>query len=83
MANIQTETFDLPVQWASYFINSDPTGLEDDEQSAADAWWDSVFTGQDVSCCDVSEEPWFAWHHDADGFSLAGDVATFTFIINS
>ena len=82
MAQFTIETFDLPTHWASYFVNGDLSGLEDEEQTAADAWWLDTFGACEVSCADVSEEHWFAWRHDADAFSLAGDVATFTFLIH-
>lgn len=82
MARFTVETYELPTHWAPYFVNADPSGLEDDEQAAADAWWADTFGARDVSCADVSEEHWFAWRHDADAFSLAGDVATFSFLIH-
>ena len=61
-----SETYELPTIWASYFINADATGLDDDEQAAADAWWEDTFGGLTVSCSDISEESWFSWRHDAD-----------------
>lgn len=82
MARFTIETFDLPRHWASYFVNGDLSGLEDAEQAAADAWWADNFGAREVSCADVSEDHWFAWGHDADTFSHAGDVATFTFLIH-
>ena len=82
MAPFTAETYELPSAWASYFVNADATGLEDDEQAAADAWWADTFGAMTASCTDISAETWFSWRHDADAFSLAGDVAAFTFVIH-
>lgn len=32
------DTCEAPASWASYLVNGDASGLEDDEQAAADAW---------------------------------------------
>jgi hypothetical protein len=82
VARFTSETYELPTIWASYFVNADASGLDDEEQAAADAWWADNFGALTVSCSDISEESWFAWRHDADAFSLAGDVASFSFLIH-
>ena len=79
---METREYELPSHWASYLINNDPTGLEDDEQTLIDEWHTSVFSEESVSCCDVSEHTGFMKNHDARQFALAGDCATFTFIIH-
>ena len=79
---METREFYLPSHWASYFVNGDATGLEDDEQALADEWHTNEFGEASVSCCDVSEDTNFMKNHDARQFALAGDCATFTFIIH-
>ncbi len=83
MTAFVSETYELPIHWASYFVNGDATGLHNDDQASADDWWDETFSGRDVSCCGVSEDHWFAKYHDADDYCLACDVATFSFLIHS
>jgi len=82
MSSFCVETFVLPVHWASYFVNADPSGLEDVDIAAADGWWAEAFPGQCVSCTDVAEDSGFCRFHDADGWCLACDAATFTFLIH-
>jgi len=81
MANLRVETFQLPTHWASYFVNADATGLDDADVLAADGWWDAVFSGQSVSCCDVVGDGSFCRFHDADQWCLPCEAATFTFLI--
>ena len=81
MAILRVETFQLPTHWASYYVNSDRSGLDDDDIAAADGWWDETFPGQSVSCCDVAEDGSFCRFHDADQWCLACEAATFTFLI--
>jgi hypothetical protein len=77
------ETYTLPLHWASYFINSDPSGLDDSDLDAADGWWGATFGARSASCTDVSEEHHFTKYHDADSWCLASDAAVFTFLIHS
>jgi hypothetical protein len=73
-----TETYTLPIYWASYLINGDASGLEDNEQEEIDAWMESEEPGD---CVDVGEDYWFSSHNDAHT-NLAGDVAEYTFLKN-
>jgi hypothetical protein len=66
---------DAPSAWASYLINGDASGLEDDEQRACDAWLKSEKLGAPVDCFDAG----FCHSHDASGFALAGDCQTYVF----
>ena len=71
------ETYTLPSHWASYLVNSDPTGLEDDEQETVDRFVDCERLGH---CVDVSEETAFVHYHDARLYGvLPGDCADYTF----
>jgi hypothetical protein len=36
MASFRIETYELPIHWGSYFINADPSGLDDGDIAAAD-----------------------------------------------
>lgn len=81
MAKLRVETYELPTHWASYFVNSDPSSLDEADIEAADGWWEETFPGQSVSCSDVAEDNCFAKYHDADRWCLPCDVATFTFLI--
>ena len=65
--------YTLPVYWASYLVNNDPSGLEDSEIAEADSFIDREKPG---FCVDVSE-PWFSHTNDAN--NLGGDVAYFIF----
>ena len=35
---VKTVNYTIPASWLSYLINSDPSGIEDDEVSEADAF---------------------------------------------
>lgn len=82
MSSLEIETFQLPSHWASYFINADPSSLDDSDIAAADGWWEETFPCLAVSCVDVTEEGHFCKHHDGDRWCLACEVATFTFLIH-
>jgi hypothetical protein len=77
------ETYTLPVHWASYFVNADPSRLDDSDLDAANGWWAVTFGAQSVTCTDVSEEHHFTKYHDADRWSLASDAAVFSFLIHN
>ena len=82
MSSLRVETFQLPTHWASYFVNADPSGLEDADIKAADGWWYATFCAdQSVSCADVSDDGNFSKYHDADRWCLPCEVASFTFLI--
>ena len=66
---------DAPSYWASYLINGDASGLEDDEQRACDAWLASEKLGTPVDCFDAG----FCANHDARSYALPGDCQTYVF----
>ena len=59
MSSFEIETFQLPTHWDCYFINADPSSLDDADIAAADGWWEETFPCQSVSCVDVTEEGHF------------------------
>lgn len=74
--NIATFTATAPICWASYLINGDSSGLDDNEIEQADAW----ITRMGGYVSDVGEAE-FASRHDAWAeCPLAGDVAEYTII---
>lgn len=66
-----------PEYWASYLINGDASGLDDAEQSAADAWMRSIGLGDPV---DVESVGFDVIHTAHLGGRFAGDVARYTFL---
>lgn len=78
---MQTETYDLPVYWASALINGDESGLSEEDAEALEGFtaWMIAHYGK-CWAIDVSEDSWFARSHDAWQWQpLAGHVATYTF----
>jgi len=73
---MQTEVRTLPAYWASYLINADASGMEDNEVQEIEYYLEREGLGAPVDC----EMTGFAWINDAN--SLGGDVADYTFIIN-
>jgi hypothetical protein len=74
--SFQTEIYSLPSYWASYLINGDASGMDDDEQAQCDAFLESLPYG--FSCVDYSEESDF--RHSNDAGTLAGDCLDYTFM---
>lgn len=73
------ETYNLPTHWASYLVNSDPTGLNDDEQETVDRFIDGEGLGH---CIWVREESSFMKYHDARLYGvLAGECSEYTFSV--
>lgn len=70
---IKTEEFLLPVHWASYLINNDASGYEDDEQEI-DEWVTCNAPGPCIGCADESE-----LCRQGDDGGLMCDRAVFTF----
>lgn len=68
----------LPDSWASYLVNGDASGLDDAEQAACDAWFDS-HAEKLLGCCDCSETSEFRSHNDAG--TIAGNCLYFRFPI--
>lgn len=82
MKTINTITYKLPSYWASYLINGDASGLEDNEQEQIDAWTERQRKSANTSlfsCADCSE-PYFSWCDDAG--RMGGDVCDYTFLID-
>lgn len=77
----EIEYFELPVYWASAFVNGDNSGYTTEDINQIDAFtqWMVEEYGQ-CWCLDMEEDHWFSEQHDATRFGvLACDVATFAF----
>lgn len=74
---IDTVELTAPSAWASYLLNDDPSGLEDSDIAACDAWLEREGLGAPVSC----EDAGFLWRHDArQECPLGADCQTYTFM---
>ena len=81
----ETVTYTAPACWASYWINSNASGLEDHEIAEADAAFDRILKDypdagpHPVDC----GENYFAHSHDFTHLTkyAAGDVCDYTFLI--
>jgi hypothetical protein len=71
---LTTETYTAPSSWASYLINGDASGIDDDDQREADAFVESVGAGSPVDCEDVG------FIRRPDFGKLAGDCQRYTFL---
>jgi hypothetical protein len=69
--------YTAPTHWACYFINSDPSGLEDDDIAAADAFIDSLDLGIPVDCL---EGDFMSYHDAREFYPLAADCSTYVFL---
>jgi len=69
-----TVTYSMPIYWASYLINGDASGMEDDEIKEADEAIEAIGLGSPV---DVGESE---FRNRGDYGHLAGDYADYTFI---
>ena len=74
----EMDKWDLPISWASYLVNNDPSGLTEDEVSAIDGWCEEYASNK--SCVSVGEEYNFCSYHDGDEFWAADDCAVFIFM---
>lgn len=75
---MRQHTLTAPSSWASYLINGDASGMEDDEIEACDEWIESESLGTPVDC---SEESNFITYHDARAhYPYAADCSTYTFL---
>lgn len=80
---IECVEFTAPSEWASYLINGDASGLDDDEQALADSFVryaveECGASGWPVNC----EDAGFIFYHDArtwTGCDYAADCQTYTF----
>lgn len=77
MAKLDVLEFTLPAYWASYLINGDSSGIDDDDKAAADRFLQENNLPAPVSC---SDESWFSWHNDS-GNGLGGDVLEYSFLV--
>jgi hypothetical protein len=76
---METTTATAPAYWASYLINGDASGIDDDDREACDSWLESLDGWYVVGVADDDDgepmEAYFARSHDASDYSpLAGDV---------
>lgn len=71
---IKTEEFLLPAHWASYLINNDASGYEDDEETEIVQWLVCNAPGPCVGCADESE-----LCRQGDDGGLMCERAVFTF----
>lgn len=79
---IKSFTVTAPSYWASYYINGDASGLEDDELKAADAFFD--YLAKDVpnlSCTDAEDAGFVRYHDACDFYPYAADCSTYTFLV--
>jgi hypothetical protein len=77
--NIDVIEVTAPECWASYLINGDASGLDDNEQKACDSWLASLAPYTDCLDCLDCVPAGFMWWHDARGYALAADCETYTF----
>lgn len=73
-SRFETETYSMPIYWASYLINGDASGIDDDDIVQADAAIEDIGLGAPV---DVSESE---FRSRGDYGRLAGDYADYTFL---
>jgi hypothetical protein len=70
-----------PSNWASYLINDDASGMDDNEIAACDAWLKAEFSRQSHYCVDCVEAGFMRYHDAASFYPLAADCAEYTFIV--
>jgi hypothetical protein len=75
--SLDTIEVTAPSAWASYLINDDASGLDDQEQAQCDAWVASLAPHTyAIDCADAG----FRWRHDAHAFCpLGADCQRYTF----
>ena len=75
------EEYTLPAHWACALVNSDTSGLDDEEEAALDAFTEYMMEQYGRCwCLDCDEETWFTSYHDATCYGIGGcDVAVFQF----
>ena len=79
---IKTFTVTAPSHWASYYINSDASGLEDDEIAAADQFIDYLAKNvPNLSCTDAEDECFIHYHDAFDFYPYGADCSTYTFLV--
>lgn len=75
---IQIERYTAPAHWACYFINDDPSGMDDADIAAADQWIKIIGLGAPVDCS--SDAEFMRWHDAHHVMPLAADCCTYTFL---
>ena len=79
--SFELHTYTAPSHWASYLINDDCSGLDDDDIIAADKFISWLRLGAPVDCTD---DVGFMTFHDARPYSpLAADCFTYTFLLDT
>lgn len=71
---MKPETYTLPAYWASYLVNADSSGMEDEEIKEVDRFIERNGLGL---CVGIGNDKTFSWYNDAN--SLGGAVSDFTF----
>lgn len=79
MPRLKTYRFTAPSHWASYLINGDATGLEDDDIARCDEWVDCLGLGAPVDVVDVGFMHWPDARISGD-INYACDAAAYTFL---
>jgi hypothetical protein len=75
---IEIDEIDAPAHWASYLINGDASGLEDEEQAECDHWLERLKGWSVVSC--VAEEFFGRFYFAVIGKELGCDLLTYSLI---
>jgi hypothetical protein len=80
---MKTVEFILPDHWACAFINSDESGMDDDESEALGSFVSFMVKKYgSCHCVNVADDSNFVRYHDAADFGvLACEASTFTFAI--
>lgn len=76
--------YTLPASWASYLVNSDSSGLEEDEIKEVDEFVNNEMKNnsfESFNCTGTSDEPYFKRSSDAN--NLGGDMLDYTFLVSS
>jgi hypothetical protein len=73
-------TLTAPSYWASYLINDDASGMDDEEIKACDTWLKFQFSRKHAICVDAEEVGYMVWH-DAKLYALPADCCEYTFLI--
>lgn len=79
---ISEEQVCLPAHWASYLVNGDASGMDDDDVEQVDYVIAHLFPECSATCVNVDDDAGFVNFHDARVHGvLPCDCATFTFHI--
>jgi hypothetical protein len=67
--HIEVDTITAPSVWASYLVNGDASGLDEEEKQLADEWIANHYPWSVVS---TEGEPYFTWHYKLHGGNAEG-----------